>query len=70
MRLRAVVVSVASLPEPASLAAVCDAVRAEVEVPVLVGGPACDPDRAEQAGATAHVTLDGLVEEIVSRGQA
>jgi excisionase family DNA binding protein len=70
VRLRAVVVSVASLPEPESLAAVCDAVRAEVEVPVLVGGPACDPGTAEQAGATAHVTLDRLVEEIVSRGQA
>jgi hypothetical protein len=49
---------------------VCDAVRAEGEVPVLVGGPACDPGKAEQAGATAHVTLDRLVEEIVSRGQA
>ena len=70
VRLRAVVVSVAVLPHPRRLSAICRAVRAEVGVPVLVGGPACDPAAAERAGADAQVALDRLAEEVLARGRA
>lgn len=70
VRLRAVVVSVAALPDPSRLAAICGAVRAVVETPVLVGGPACGPGTAERVGADAQVELDHLAEEVVARGQA
>lgn len=66
-RLRAVVVSVGALPDPAPLAAICAAVRAAVDAPVLVGGPASDRGVAQRAGADAHVGLDELVEEVVAR---
>jgi methanogenic corrinoid protein MtbC1 len=70
VRLRAVVVSVAVLPDPTRLAAICGAVRAAAGVPVLVGGPACDPTTAERAGADAHVDLDRLADEVVARARA
>jgi excisionase family DNA binding protein len=66
-RLRAVVVSVASLPAPSRLTKVCRAVRAEADVPVLVGGPACEPEIAARCGADACVTLDALVDEVLAR---
>lgn len=63
-RLRAVVVSVAALPDPSRLAAVGDAVRAVGPVPVLAGGPACGPAVAAAAGMDARVDLDGLVKAV------
>jgi excisionase family DNA binding protein len=67
VRLRAVVVSVAALPEPERLGAICRAVRAAAEVPVLVGGPACDPVTAARAEADAHVELEDLASEVLAR---
>ena len=68
-RLLAVVVSVASLPDPERLTAICTAVHAAADVAVLVGGPACDARSAEQAGADAHVDLERLVEEVAARAR-
>jgi methanogenic corrinoid protein MtbC1 len=67
VRLRAVVVSVAVLPAPERLVAICRAVRAAADVPVLVGGPACDPVTAQRAGADAHVELAALAVEVLAR---
>lgn len=68
-RLRAVVVSVASLPDPGRLADVCAAVRAATRVAILVGGPGCDAATAEAAGADARVELDELVDEVSARAR-
>ena len=68
-RLLAVVVSVASLPDPERLAAICTAINAAADVAVLIGGPACDAATAEAAGADAHIDLDGLVEEVAARAR-
>ncbi|MGV3759087.1 MAG: B12-binding domain-containing protein [Actinomycetota bacterium] len=65
-RLRAVVVSAASLPEPEHLSAVVSSVRGAAEVPVLVGGAACDAALVAGAGADAIVTLDELVERVTA----
>lgn len=68
-RLLAVVVSVATLPDPERLSAICTAVHAAADVAVLVGGPACDAATAEEAGADAHVDLDGLVDAVAAEAR-
>jgi excisionase family DNA binding protein len=63
-RLRAVVVSVATLVDPGALATIVETVHTVAPVPVLVGGPACSAAVASRAGADAHVALDDLVEQV------
>jgi len=68
-RLLAVVVSVASLPDPERLSAICRAVHAAADVAVLVGGPACDAVTAEEVGADVHVDLGCLVEAVAAEAR-